>query len=261
MRKLGAANGPFRRGLRLRLVALSLTWGFGTSVFAQGGPPLVGDDPETPGAGRWELDLAGMMTHRSGESVWELPDVDVNYGWGKNIQLKLDTPYVLASTRGEPVGSGLGPSLFGFKWRFFESQESEFALSMYPQWTTHLVRSSVGRGVADPGSEWFLPIEAVVKVGEYDFDVEVGRRLPGEQQRGWDTGLIVGRDCRPDLECLLELRESWLGHENVSLVNLGSRWKITEPISVLAALGREFGAANAEPQDLLVYLGVQVRIE
>lgn len=74
-------------------------------------------------------------------------------------------------------------------------------------------------------------------------------------------GFIAGRHCLSNLECLLELRESWFGHENITLVNIGSRWKIAEPFSVLAAIGHEFGSANAQPQDVQIYLGIQLRVE
>src|SRR6185312_6941887 len=41
--------------------------GVGTQhAFAQGGPPLVGDDTETPGPGTWEIGLAVTMSHGLG---------------------------------------------------------------------------------------------------------------------------------------------------------------------------------------------------
>ena len=62
-------------------------------VVAQGGPPLVTDDPETPGANHWEINLAATGDHTS--SRWQIaaPDTDINYGWGEHIQLKLDVPW------------------------------------------------------------------------------------------------------------------------------------------------------------------------
>jgi hypothetical protein len=54
-------------------------------AFAQGGPPLVTDDPHTPGAGKWEINHAVIGQHTPGQ--WEIaaPDLDINYGWGKNV--------------------------------------------------------------------------------------------------------------------------------------------------------------------------------
>jgi hypothetical protein len=39
-------------------------------LLAQGGPPLVTDDPDTPGDGRWEINLATIATHSTGR--WSL---------------------------------------------------------------------------------------------------------------------------------------------------------------------------------------------
>jgi hypothetical protein len=90
--------------------------------------------------------------------------VDINYGWGENIQLKPDC--ARRESGGAPTAGDLGPSLFGFTWRFFEHQKSELVLPLYPQWPTHLVRSSVDRGVVNPGGEWFLPVVAAIKVND-----------------------------------------------------------------------------------------------
>jgi len=49
-------------------------------AWAQGGPPMVTDDPDTPGNGNWEINLATSGSHSSGR--WEIaaPDADINYG-------------------------------------------------------------------------------------------------------------------------------------------------------------------------------------
>ena len=89
-----------KHGGVVRALAVILS-GVGTRhAVAQGGPPLVGDDPETPGAGTWEIDLAVMMSQGTGRTDWALPDVDINYGWGDRIQLKFDTPYALIQDHG-----------------------------------------------------------------------------------------------------------------------------------------------------------------
>lgn len=225
-------------------------------ILAQGGPPLVGDDPETPGSGHWEINLAVMMSHLPGEADWGLPDVDINYGLGEQIQLKFDTPYALA--QGGGARSGLGPSLFGAKWRFLGDDQSGFAMSVYPQWTTHLVRSSVDRGLAQPGSEWFVPIEAGTRLGETKMALEVGPRWQSGQQRTWEAGLIAGRGCAHGVECLVEIRETGISNDSKTLLNLGARWKLTSTISLQGALGHEFAPTRAAPRHILLYAGVKL---
>ena len=107
-----------RRATRLlTLCALMLAAG---SAPAQGGPPLVTDDPETPGDGKWEINVGAIATHTRGR--WEIaaPDADINYGWGDRVQLKLDVPRVTARDDGQHWKSGAGEGNAGVKWRFID---------------------------------------------------------------------------------------------------------------------------------------------
>ena len=61
-------------------------------AWALGGPPMVTDDPETPGDGNWEINIAAIRNHTHGETEVELPVADVNYGLGEHVQLKLEAP-------------------------------------------------------------------------------------------------------------------------------------------------------------------------
>lgn len=53
---------------------------------------------------------------------YSVPILDINYGVGSRIQLKYQVPYVLQSTDGGPLESGLGKSLAGVKWRFYQNE-------------------------------------------------------------------------------------------------------------------------------------------
>jgi hypothetical protein len=59
---------------------------------AQGGPPMITDDPGTPGDGHWEINLAASARHSATTSEGEVPLLDVNYGLGERIQLKYEVP-------------------------------------------------------------------------------------------------------------------------------------------------------------------------
>jgi hypothetical protein len=80
------------------LILLSLP----VSALAQGGPPMITDDPDTPGPGYWEINLAGITEKSQSERRYEAPTADINYGVGKRIQLKFEIPW---------VGSSFAPSL------------------------------------------------------------------------------------------------------------------------------------------------------
>ncbi len=53
---------------------------------------------------------------------YETPDLDINYGIGNRIQLKYEVPVGIQEVRGDEshVVAGLGNSLFGVKYRFYE---------------------------------------------------------------------------------------------------------------------------------------------
>src|SRR3954465_7441386 len=76
--------------------------------YGQGGPPMITDDPGTPGNGKWENNFAIAFEHRSDETSYDLPSIDLNYGWGEHIQLTLQTAPVLVKRRGQGAIGGLG---------------------------------------------------------------------------------------------------------------------------------------------------------
>src|ERR1043166_6823829 len=67
---------------------------------AQGGPPLLTDDPGTPGPGHWEINLAATMERGRAGRTFELPLLDITYGVGERIQLKFEAPWVPATGAG-----------------------------------------------------------------------------------------------------------------------------------------------------------------
>ena len=228
------------------------------AVWAQGGPPLVTDDPETPGDGRWEINLATIGLHTPGR--WELavPDADINYGWGEHIQLKVDVPWDFVHQTDRPWKSGLGAADVGVKWRFVDIEDAGFSMSTYPQYTREWLHSSIHRGIAEPGGELLLPIEAATVVGDFSFDAEAGANLVQFGSMQWMVGAIVAHPCERDLECLLEVRQQLAPGDSQTLLNLGAHWKLNESMVVLAAVGRQFGEHTNDQERLLFYLGVQL---
>jgi hypothetical protein len=99
---------------------------FALNAFGQGGPPFRTDDPETPGNQHWEINFGWIGDRNPGSGAYQVPDFDINYGLGDRIQLKYELPIAIEETRpqlGAPAGhviAGLGESLLGIKWRFYE---------------------------------------------------------------------------------------------------------------------------------------------
>src|SRR6516164_8593101 len=140
--------GPWPRAMRsLRaraawLLASGAMVVMSANTWAQGGPPMVTDDPGTPGDGHWEINLGAIGTRTPGH--WEIaaPDADINYGWGEHIQLKVDVPWLTTRDDGQHWKSDFGDVALGVKWRFLDQDEAGVSVSTYPQYTRHLLESS-----------------------------------------------------------------------------------------------------------------------
>ncbi|HEY2341932.1 MAG TPA: hypothetical protein VGH90_02830, partial [Chthoniobacteraceae bacterium] len=125
----------------------------------QGGPPMITDDPGTPGNGHWENNLAITFEHRPGEWLLESPAVDLNYGLGEHIQLTLQTANVILQRSDHGPVDGLASTEAAVKWRFLDQETSGFDVSTFPRIIFNPAQSSVRRGLADPGTRVQTPVE------------------------------------------------------------------------------------------------------
>src|SRR6266542_322531 len=112
-------------------------------ALAQGGPPLITGDPDTPGPGYWEINLSGLLekTHRA--RIMELPRLDFNYGAGERIQLKFEVPWLVVNAPGEAAQRAPGNSVAGVKWRFLGREGTRIAWAIYPQFEFNTGHSAV----------------------------------------------------------------------------------------------------------------------
>jgi len=182
---------------------------------AQGGPPFITDDPGTPGAGNWEINFGWMGQHTVDGGDYELPDADINYGWGDRIQLKLELPLAASTDTNHTTVAGLGNSLLGVKWRPFEhhtageaksDENMDFSWGFYPQAVVDNPTNSVRRGVVPRGPQYYLPTELTWKWGPLAFNGEVGRWIGNRDMPDqWGRGLIVGHTFSPKFEAYGEV--------------------------------------------------------
>src|SRR5581483_7460744 len=119
---------------------------------------------------------------------WDVaaPDADINYGWGDHIQLKLDVPWSFVHEQDEHWKTGLGAINAGVKWRFIDKEQAGFSMSTYPQITRAWLLSSVRRAIAEPGTQFFLPVELATEAGGYGLDFEAGRNFESRAPDEWE---------------------------------------------------------------------------
>src|SRR4051812_27851415 len=144
------------------------------TMFGQGGPPMITDDPGTPGNKKWEINLAVAFEHRPDETSYDVPIIDLNYGLGEHIQLTLQTaPAILKRDDHGPIG-GLGGTEAAVKWRFLDEEKSGVDMSMFPRIIFNLVQASARRDLAEKGTRFQIPFQMSKNFGVFHADAEFG---------------------------------------------------------------------------------------
>jgi hypothetical protein len=115
--------------------------------------------------------LAAVFEQRRSAQLLEAPLLDMNYGLGDYIQLKLEVGWITLHEDDGTKG-GLGNSQIGVKWRFLDEGPEGFAASIYPQFEFNNPTSSDERGLVDPGYQLVLPMQIARSVGPVEASVE-----------------------------------------------------------------------------------------
>jgi hypothetical protein len=224
----------------------------------QAGPPLLTDDPGTPGAGKWELNLALTLEQTHHARAIEGPLFDLNYGLGDHIQLKYEVAYlVLDEQDAGPVG-GLSNSLLGLKWRFLDEDRHGVAMSIYPQVEFNYPSKWIRREFVEEGTDFLLPIEIAKTFGPWEVGAEVGYEFVQHNDDEWIYGLAIGYPLTKQVELIGEIHGNADQDfdRNDVIFNLGARWELNDSFTLLFAAGRSFRDSDDSP-NLLVYAGVQ----
>jgi hypothetical protein len=227
---------------------------------AQGGPPLITDDPDTPGPAHWEINLAAQLERSAHGYRLDLPRIDANYGVGRRIQLKLEAPWVRGGENGE-VRSGPGNAVAGVKYRFAGQEGQEIAWSIYPQVEFNLTHASVTKGLVDEGPQFLMPTEVTIEIHHLEVNGEVGRNFVSGAEDNWIYGLSTEAHAAARLELLAELHgEGHPGAPDVLIANVGARGKLTKQMVLLLAVGHGVHGLVDERPGLLVYTGLQFNL-
>jgi hypothetical protein len=239
-----------RLSARIFLAAPCLSVLLPLTALAQGGPPFRTDDPETPGNLRAEINVGFTGDRGAATGAYGLPEIDANLGLGQRGQLRYILPLAVTETRqlpatgglpgqNERVLGGLGESLIGLKYRFYEHErggrwlgigpspkpkeghtteaaeeakpeedepEATLSASLFPQLIVNNPTHSVERGIVPPGPDFLLPIELSGRIGWLRWNGEAGYHFANSHlAQSWIRGLVVGREFTPRTEGYLEL--------------------------------------------------------
>jgi hypothetical protein len=237
-----------------------------TAVFpalatAQGGPPLITDDPDTPGPGYWEINVAMLRDKTRAERRLETPRLDLNYGVGRRVQLKFEIPWVALLAEDQTRENGAGSATVGVKWRFVGQEGDVIAWSIYPQLDFILTDSTLANGIEDHRREFILPTELTVEFFHLEVNAEVGRTFAGEGRGSWLFGLSSEGHVVPRLELLAEIHGDKVNGESTALIAVGGgRFKLTTTAFVLLAVGHSVRSLPDQGPRTYAYMGLQFNL-
>jgi hypothetical protein len=233
---------------------------FAGAACAQGGPPYYTTDPDTPGNHNWEINIAYMPFLYPANSLAHIPDVDINYGIGKRIQLTYESAWLRLFNSPSPAKYGMEQSQVGVKWRFYENEESGMEISVFPQFSFNNPNNAVARGFAPPGASLLLPMEFSKKFKHVQLNWEGGYNFVHLGPDGWIAGLLAGHDVSKNWEIDAEFFSSGSFRKslNQETVDFGARYKIHPPFILLLMAGRSIVPSSDHQPFFVGYFGMQI---
>ena len=188
-------NEPMKNPIRTLFLSLIFA---SSAAFAQGGPPMVTDDPGTPGNGHWEINIASLTSSNPDRTLVQAPYFDINYGLGERTQLKVETGWVFSSGQNASMRTGGDILLLGVKFRFLDEATSGVSISTYPQYQFHAFYSKQDASLSTPENELFLPIEFSKTFGNFQINPELGYlSVQGRTQQGVFGVVLAYENLKP----------------------------------------------------------------
>jgi Putative MetA-pathway of phenol degradation len=224
--------------------------------FSQAGPPFVTDDPEPPPPGGWEINVPFILERTPGNTDMDTPLFDLNYGL-PDVQLKLEFPIEVVNENSNGTQAGVGDTLIGVKWRFFNSEESQFQLGTYPQLL--LPTGNHSRGLGERRVAFVLPLLAQKSWEKWTLYGNIGYwwQEAHEARNYFYAGAVLEREINERLELGVELfgnspKEG--GGRSELAFNVGGTWKLNKHLNLLFSGGRDIvGDTHA-----MAYVGLQL---
>jgi Putative MetA-pathway of phenol degradation len=220
------------------------------------GPPFVTDDPEPPPPGGWEINVPFILEHTPGQTEMDAPLFDLNYGL-PSIQLKLEIPVAIVHWGGDGTTARAGDLLLGVKWRFFDNEQSQVQLGVYPQLLVPTGNQS--RGLGEGRTAFVLPIVAQKNWEKWTLYGNIGYWWRGahETRDYFYAGAVLEREINRQLELGVELfgnsPKEHGGRSDVAF-NIGGTWKLSNHLNLLFSGGRDIvGDTHA-----MAYIGLQL---
>lgn len=232
-----------------------------TSALAQGGPPFYTNDPGTPGNLNFEVNVSYIPSLYTDQSVSHVPDLDINLGLGKRVQLTYENAWLRVKNPGSAAKFGLGQSNLGIKWRFYDGGDRGIALSIFPQVLLNNPNNSSERGITPEGNSFLIPAQFTKDFGPVSVNCEAAYELVQKAPNGWLAGVVVGRKVTEKLEIAAEIYSQGAFHseEAQPTIDAGARYKVGK-VWLLMMAGRSLQASSSTQSYFVGYFGIQMQM-
>jgi hypothetical protein len=215
------------------LFAWSVLILFSESILAQSSPPLLTNDPGTPGSGNWEINILTSLERSNVNEEWQIPMFDINYGVGDRCQLTVCSPFVVYHEKGTAVRRTFDGIETGVKYRFVDNPGATGSnFSFYPKiFFSFVVERSM---------KLSLPLEWHQEWSHFGLTAEGGHIWVNGKSDGWEGGVATALLLDPVsilAEWHSEMREAPFNLRG-QIVNVGFTWEWTKTVSLYASFGR-----------------------
>ena len=247
---------------KLKFLASVIIFCVFRSVFPQGGPPMITDDPAPVLKGHWETNIGFTLEHNQSAHIYELPLIDLNYGLSRQIQLKAEIPFIINHELGDEPVRGIGKMNLGVKWKFLESEEHHVLAGVYPQILFNITSSSSHEGLTDEGFEFFLPLAFEKGFRKNAFVAQVGRFFESRGSGEWFYGMLLNHEMTNQFELAGEI----FGYlpsdfsDNETFLNFGLRAEMTRHLRFLFSAGKNVIKSKEGNNTVIAFLGFQFNL-
>jgi hypothetical protein len=230
---------------------------------AQGGPPMLTDDPGTPGNNKWEINI-GWTTQQAPEAtVVGAPQLDLNYGIGDRIEVTYFATYLRDQEDGISKW-GMSASELAVKWRFIDGGDHTLQVSVYPE-VDFLTPGSHSdrRGITDGNTDYVLPLEFQRDFDLVSVDVDCGHSFgTGTDRDGWFGGICLGKQVTKGWELDTEVHmNADEGIDRTECIgDVATRVDLSERFTLMFLLGRDLHNQLGPKASLISYVGIQLRL-
>jgi hypothetical protein len=227
-----------------------LTLIFNNIQAQSGGPPMMTDDPGVVDLHKFEINLSINTSFSNNMNEFAVPFADINYGIAKNLQLKVEFPYLLDYTKNKTITNALGDAVVGLKWKIVDEEKYFLSVGTYPQYTFY-------------GAHGFLlPLLLEKTFGKFLVGEDFGSFWGQHNVWMLHNGTLLGYKFSDRFETMGEYYvEQTVNPDSATdcFVNLGFRYAQSDHVGWMCSLGTQvISASPAEREKFFSFLGVQL---